>query len=402
MNLRLLFLSTLFVIPLLAQDRVSVTGAGAKKDAVSLAGITGAGANANLFRQVLQQDLEHSGWFYTDPAAMIKVTGQAADTGNGINAAIRVQWQAGASAKAFNWNAAAGSTSETRRRAHELADEIVQRIKGRRGIASSRILFIKRAGPDNADLFIADADGGNIQQLTHDRRAIVAPKWDTDMKHLFLTSYVSGHPGVYRMPLEPNGKKTVVARYNGLNSSAEPSPDGKSVALILSLGGNPDLYLLNRATGGYTRLTKTPKANEASPTWAPDSRSICYVSDASGSPQLYVLDVATKTSRRITFRGSENVNPDWGPNGITYATRRGGTYQIVVLDSVTSREPDTPLTSGPDHEDPSWAPDGRHIICSRADNATNSSLIILDTMGDSPVRLFTQQGKWAAPEWSYR
>ena len=52
-----------------------------------------------------------------------------------------------------------------------------------------------------------------------------------------------------------------------------------------------------------------------------------------------------------------------------------------------------------DHEDPSWAPDGRHIVCSQTSNF-HSDLYILDTLGDPPLRLTTIQGEWYSPDWS--
>jgi len=140
---------------------------------------------------------------------------------------------------------------------------------------------------------------------------------------------------------------------------------------------------------------------EASPTWSPDGSRIVYVGDASGAPQLYIVDVATKRSRRLTYNGSENVNPSWAPTGkIAYASRRGGSYQIAVLDPAAGGEPDATLTCGPDHESPSWAPDGRHIVCSRAEGSGRSSLWILDIQGDSPVRLYANPGNWMSPDWS--
>ena len=396
MKLQSLLLSALFALPLLAQQQIKIVGAGQKdKDPINLSRLAASGPNAAIFKQVLQGDLDRSGYFYIDNNAQTTVSGQVGDSAGGVNASANVAW----ANKSFAWNNAA--IAEARRAAHALADEIVLKIKGKRGIASTRILFVKRNGPDNSDLYVADADGANIQQLTFDNRAIVGPRWDNDGKHLFLTSYVSGHPVVYRMAAEPRAPKTVVARYNGLNASAAPSPDGKSVAIILSIFGSPDLFVLDRATGKYAQITKTPNASEASPTWSPDSKSICYVSDASGSPQLYIADVATKKSRRLTTTGSENVNPDWGINGrITYATKRGGAYQVAVLANINESDRNAVLL-GPG-ESPSWAPNGRHIVCSRTDSPQSSSIWVLDTEGDKPVRLFSLAGKWAAPSWSFK
>ena len=393
------FLISALALPLLAQQQIRVTGVNKKdKDPINLSALATPGPNGALFKQVLQNDLERSGFFYMDANAMTAVSGQVTDTPQGAAASATIRW----SSKSFTWKADATTPAEVRTRAHELADQIVLNIKNKRGFAASRILFVRRNGPDNSDLFVCDADGSNIRQITFDNRALIGPKWDTDSKHLFLTSYITGGPVVYRMAAEPRAEKTTIARYNGLNTSAVPSPDGKSIALILSIFGSPDLFLLDRTTGKYTQLTKTKNASEASPVWSPDGKQICYVSDALGAPQLYIVDVATKQSRRLTTTGTENVNPSWSRDGrLCYASRRDGKYQIAVLESVNAARP-TILTSGPDHTDPSWAPDGRHIVCVRADSPQATSLWVLDTAGDSPVRLFTQPGKWAAPAWSYR
>ncbi|MBM4164768.1 MAG: Tol-Pal system protein TolB, partial [Lentisphaerae bacterium] len=47
---------------------IVVRGAGAGKDAVSLAGLAAAGETGSLFVQTLRSDLERSGWFKIDPA----------------------------------------------------------------------------------------------------------------------------------------------------------------------------------------------------------------------------------------------------------------------------------------------------------------------------------------------
>jgi len=122
------------------------------------------------------------------------------------------------------------------------------------------------------------------------------------------------------------------------------------------------------------------------------------VSNASGSPQLYLLSSSGGAPERLTVRGSQNVAPDWGKNGlIAYQTLTGGKFQIAVMDPAARQERIiTPYDAA--YEDPSWAPDGRHLVAARGVNYSYG-VSLLDSMGDKPVAL-TTSGDWYAPAWS--
>ena len=153
------------------------------------------------------------------------------------------------------------------------------------------------------------------------------------------------------------------------------------------------------ASQRIARLTRTGHAAEASPAWSPDGNQIVFVSDQAGSPQLYVMNARNGQPKRITFEGSENVAPDWGPGGtIAFSSKRGGFFHVCVYDPRTGQT--VQHTAGrADHEDPSWAPDGRHIVYARTENY-RSSLYILDTLNDPEVRLLSVSGEWYSPAWS--
>jgi TolB protein len=195
------------------------------------------------------------------------------------------------------------------------------------------------------------------------------------------------------------GRIRPIASYGGLNANASISPDGRTMALILSKDGNPELYTKDLKTGKLRRLTRTQRGNEASPTWSPDGRQIAYVSDTGGTPQIYVIPATGGTPRRLIRMGSESVAPDWGRNGlIVFSSRIGGSYRIVIADprAKTARKLDLDWA---DYEDPSWAPDGRHIVCSRTSNH-RSSIYLLDTLEDPPVALIQSSTDWFSPSCS--
>lgn len=371
-------------------------GAGSGKDMVALQGLNAAGDTGTLFKNVLQADLNRSGWFEVTAGqySAISVTGTASGHGGSLTTSVKVSWQGGA----FAWSQTTSSQREARWQAHMLADEMVKRIKNRPGMAASRITFVSKEGRGGA-ICMCDSDGATLQKLTAEGTSPLSPNYSPDGRHIFYTSFARGFPCVYKVSTS-NGAREQLANFTGLNTGGAISPDGKLAAVVLSAPGNPELYVINLATRKATRLTHTPRGAEASPCWSPDGSRIAYVSDEGGTPQVYVIDAGTKKPVRISRGGSQNVAPTWGPDGrIAYCSKQSG-YQIVVYDPKDGSAK-VITQPGHDYEDPSWAPDGRHLICSRKDGRT-CSLVVIDTEpnGDPIAVLSLPAGDWRYPDWS--
>lgn len=351
---------------------------------------------AQSFLKTLQNDLRNSGWFSKNYAGKgeVSLSGTCRPSGGRLRAECRVHDIV--TQRPYLNRAFTADAEDARRLAHEVSDAIVEAVTGHRGMASARFVMVGTQS-GKKELYLADADGQGLQQLTRDGTVSVAPKWGHGNRIVY-TSYLKRFPDVYLIDVA-NGRRTLISNYAGLNAGADLSPDGSDVALILSKDGNPELYVKNMRSGKLTRITKTPHAAEASPTWSPDGSQIAYVSDQPGQPQVYVVSRGGGRPRRLTSRGTENVSPDWGPGGlIVYCSRQGGQYRMAVLDP-KSQDVKLIETDGADYEDPSWAPDGRHVACTRTQNY-QAKVYLLDTMGDSPVALTNYSGDWYSPSWS--
>lgn len=80
---------------------------------------------------------------------------------------------------------------------------------------------------------------------------------------------------------------------------------------------------------------------------------------------------------------------------IAFSSRIGGRYRIAMINPAT-KNLKLVETDYADYEDPSWAPDGRHIVCSRT-SQYRSSIYLLDTLKDSHVALISGSGDWVSP-----
>jgi len=374
---------------------VTISGEGAGRVGIDIGGMSVAGAPGVLFRRTLSTDLERWGWFVVRSGANVVVSGNFADSGRSAKATFQV----------FNKTSHGRYVSRTlsddsgraRQLAHRVADAIVEGVLGKPGIASTRIAMVGSRG-GRKDVYICDADGAGMVNITRKGAVCLTPNWEPEGKGLVYTSFHRGFPDVYRIDLVRK-KLGRLAGFPGLNAGADISPDGRQMVLTLSKDGNPDLYVMDLRTRRLTRITRTRHGAEASPSWSPDGRQVVFVSDKSGSPQLYVVSARGGDPKRVTYRGSENVAPDWGPDGrIVYSSRRGGRYQICMISP--SQPVEEPLTQDyVDHEDPCWAPDGRHIVYVQTARY-HSDLYTLDTKERRAVRLTGLQGDWYSPAWS--
>ncbi|AKJ65106.1 DPP IV N-terminal domain-containing protein [Kiritimatiella glycovorans] len=363
---------------------------------LDVSGFSARGAAASTFRETLIRDLQLSGWFdLRSSAPEFRLTGAAADNGERVEARCTVRDAAGQTVFAKRYQSGA---SAARRLAHRVSDAVVKSLTGRPGIASTRIAFVgTRSGAK--ELYLCDADGAGVRRITRDGAICVAPNWGPRASRLVYTSYARDFPDIHLLELA-SGRRRVIASYGGLNTGADLAPDGRHIALILSKDGNPDLYVKDMKSGALRRLTRTANAAEASPSWSPDGKHLVYVSDHSGRPHLYIIPARGGRPRRFTSMGTENVAPDWGEYGwIAWSSRRGGRYRIALANPSTGERREAGPADGADYEEPSWARDGRHIVCTRT-SGYRSALYRLDTVTGRSIPLVTISGDWYTPAWS--
>jgi TolB protein len=376
---------------------IEVVKTGAAKTGIDISAFdTGGSAEGRLFAQALESDLARSGWFVVTNGSAIAVGGRWTPSGGPrADCALRNR-NTGVEYFTRAFTPRRGDAASA---AHAAADAIVEAVFKVPGMASARIAMVGKVG-GKPNLYMCDSDGRNIMRITSQDAPCLAPNWVAGGDRIIYTSLHGGYPDVYLIDLA-SGKRTAISRFSGLNMAGDASPDGGRVAMVLSKDGNPEVYVMDLGSRRLTRITNTATATEASPSWSPDGGRLAFVSDRSGRPQIYLCHSAGGDARRMTFRGEENVAPDWGSDGrIAYCSRRDGRYRIVVDDPSTGKSEEVAADDA-SYEDPSWAPDRRHIVATRTQRY-RSQLWVLDTMGDPPRLLTSQDGDWYSPTWSQR
>jgi len=143
-------------------------------------------------------------------------------------------------------------------------------IPGRFSPDGARVAFASNRGSENSELWIADADGGRLRQITTLGSAarLLAGAW---------------------------------------------SPDGKQVLFDAQIRGNDEIYAISADGGHAVRLASGP-AFDGLPEWSHDSRWIYYASTGAGTgPDIWRIAAQGGTPERITTQGG--FEPQESPDG---------------------------------------------------------------------------------------
>jgi TolB protein len=279
------------------------------------------------------------------------------------------------------------------------ADDIIDALTGERGIALSRIAFVSdKTG--SKEIYICDSDGQRIQQITRDRSVNVSPTLSPGAGIVAYTSYLSGFPDIFVTRMSDGLRQRLISS-PGTNSGAAISHDGSRLALTMTHQGDPEIYITSVkasesagvVVGGRSKRLTESRSVEFSPAWAPDGERLVFCSDATGVPQLYICPRRGGDPQRLDTGPGRCTDPDWNADGhlIAFTSWRGRDKSIAVYELETGR---TRLVLS-NASDPSWAPDGRHLVV-----VQSNSLVVLNVATGAKDRIVSGVGNVSEPAWS--
>lgn len=337
------------------------------------------------------------------------------------NLSALVELRRGGVTKSLGPYALTGNLTSDRRTIHKIHDDLALIITGKRGVASSRILFalqVPEKTPQGyewrSEIWEADYDGENQRQVTGERSYCIHPVFlpqegDFTKGKFMYVNYKKGQPKIYISSFNsPRGEPFLSLRGNQLLPTL--SQKGDIIAFISDASGRADLFvqLFSRNLGPVGKPIQVysyPRSVQASPTFRPDGKKIAFVSDKDGTPRIFLIDTpypGREVSTRpicLTKQYQHNTCPAWSPDGtkLAYSAKIDGIRQIMVYDFLTQEE--IPLTTGPSHkENPSWAPNSMHIIYNTVD-PSSSELFIINLKQKKPLQISSGPGKKHYPAW---
>jgi Tol biopolymer transport system component len=157
-----------------------------------------------------------------------------------------------------------------------------------------------RSGEKNLELYIMDADGKNVRQLTKAPGCYNGgPFFSPDGKRVIFRSdrKKKDHLQIYVINTDGSGERALTDDLNWVCWAPYWYKDGKHIVYCAADHSNPlqrpnyDLYWMNVDTGKRVRLTHAPGA-DVLPVFSPDGRQLMWTSTRDGRrpAQLYVAD----------------------------------------------------------------------------------------------------------------
>jgi TolB protein len=160
----------------------------------------------------------------------------------------------------------------------------------------------------SVNLYVGDADGGDVKQLTFTTEDNSSPCWSPDGQWICFASKVNERRALSKVPAEGGAMERIPT--GGVSNPSEPdwSPDGKMIAFTSQYLGGFNICVVP-AEGGIA----TPLVSGEDPSWSPNSRTLVYVRRGSGGNRtLSLLDVPTKQVKDVPrVSGSSNSQPSW-------------------------------------------------------------------------------------------
>lgn len=196
--------------------------------------------------------------------------------------------------------------------AHDLTSGARQKIAGYGGSNLSpavspdgrRVaLILSKTG--NTELFVCNADGTNLKQLTKTRDSESSPCWSPNGRTICYVS-TSGRAALYKIDADGGQPQRIsTAPVGGNITEPDWSPDGKTI-VFTSQTSEFDICIVPAEGGSASVL-----AVGEDPAWGANSRTVIFTRRKNGSRGLSLLDVPTKRVKDVNRISGSSSQPCW-------------------------------------------------------------------------------------------
>ena len=254
---------------------------------------------------------------------------------------------------------------------------------------SKRIAFSSGKFPEGREIYVMDAGGSNIKQLTRNTFADEYPMWSPRGEKILFSTNREGTWKLYVMNLDGSNPKSL-----GIETSNDPndpcraawSSDGSKILFPVTREGKREVFVANVDGTNMVRLI-TMNANY--PQWSPNGKTIAFFNG--DERNIYLINADGTSPRKLTEKNDRPAMsnyPSWSHDGsriffIEQNDRQGDIFSIRIDGSDRKK-----ITNTPGRKFYAIAsPDGSRVIYMTYDSAKPDALHIVkaDGSGEATV-----------------
>ena len=249
------------------------------------------------------------------------------------------------------------------------------------------------------EVFVVDADGTNLRQLTNDTHLAINPSWSPDSTQIAFESDRDGDLEIYAMNVDGTNLRQLTN--NAFHDWAPSwSPDGSQIAFTSDRGRGWQVIVMD-ADGTNLRQLTNDYVNNGFPSWSPDGTQIAFDSDRDGDREIYAANVDGTDQRQLTTNDRKDERPTWSPDGtrIAFNSDINSHLETLVMEADGSNQ--RQLTqSNQNTGGVSWSPDSTKIVYGGV-IASGPTLFVINADGTNQRQLNnTFNGSVSGQAWS--
>jgi len=210
----------------------------------------------------------------------------------------------------------------------------------------------------NAEIYLVELGGKTQKNLTNNDAEDIYPSWSPDGQKIAFTSSRGGDAlNIFVMDADGKNVKQLT-KYKGKSAyCSEWSPDGKEIVYVLG----DEFVLLNPETLRRQLLTD----NAYDPAWSPDGKKIACTKFVEAGYKIHVMDADGQNEQDIgtDANGLGWSYPAWSPNGkkLVYANQVGDDIELFTCD-IDGKNNSRITNVGGHNSYAAWSPDGKRIL----------------------------------------
>jgi Tol biopolymer transport system component len=191
-----------------------------------------------------------------------------------------------------------------------------------------RIVFpyATTGAPGALGLYVVNADGSDLTQITHDGRGYGLPRWSPDGSHI-LVATAGKHNTLVIATMRSDGtdlKLLTTPFWDSLGASY--TPDGKHIVFSSQQGGLISALWIMDIDGKHQRRLTDPELEAGPPDVSSDGKQVVFYThqDTPKPTSIFKINIDGSGVTRLTSEGHMDTLPVFSPDGkkIAYMSDR--------------------------------------------------------------------------------